>query len=41
MNITQSARQLIFCCTFRAGEIEVAREGGNLRIVAKGAIRNS
>ncbi|HQZ28667.1 MAG: malonate decarboxylase subunit alpha [Verrucomicrobiales bacterium] len=36
MNITQSARRLIFCCTFRAGEIEVAREGGNLRIVREG-----
>ena len=36
MNITQSARRLIFCCTFRAGEIEVSREGGNLRIVREG-----
>jgi len=36
MNIAQSARRLIFCCSFRAGEIEVAKEGGQLRIVKEG-----
>jgi len=36
MNIAQSARRLVFCCSFRAGEIEVAREGGGLRIVKEG-----
>lgn len=36
MNIAQSARRLVFCCSFRAGEIEVAREGGSLRIVKEG-----
>jgi propionate CoA-transferase len=36
MNIAQSARRLVFCCSFRAGEIEVAIEEGELRIVREG-----
>ncbi|MEN9572456.1 MAG: hypothetical protein RL514_311 [Verrucomicrobiota bacterium] len=36
VNITQSARRLVFCCTFRAGELEVAMENGALRIVREG-----
>lgn len=36
MNIAQSARRLVFCCSFRAGEIGIAREGGQLRIVKEG-----
>jgi len=36
MNITQSARRLVFCCTFRAGDLEVAVEDGKLRIVREG-----
>ena len=36
VNIAQSARRVVFCCTFRAGEIEVASEGGRLRIVREG-----
>lgn len=36
LNIAQSARRLVFCCTFRAGEIEVAREEGSLRVVREG-----
>jgi propionate CoA-transferase len=36
MNIAQSARRLVFCCTFRAGDLEVAVEDGNLRIVREG-----
>lgn len=36
MNIVQSARRLVFCCTFRAGGLEVAREGGQLRILQEG-----
>ena len=36
VNIAQSARRVVFCCTFRAGELEVAAEGGALRIVREG-----
>lgn len=36
MNIAQSARRLVFCCSFRAGGIEVAVEDGELRIVREG-----
>lgn len=32
MNIAQSARRLVFCCSFRAGELEVAFEDGRLAI---------
>ena len=36
MNIAQSARRLVFCCTFRAGEMVIARENGKLRLVKEG-----
>ena len=36
MNIAHNARRLVICCTFRAGEIEVAVENGALRIVREG-----
>ena len=36
VNIAQSARRVVFGCTFRAGELEVAVEGGALRIVREG-----
>jgi propionate CoA-transferase len=36
VNIAQSARRVVFCCTFRAGGLEVAVAGGNLRIVREG-----
>lgn len=36
MNIAQSARRLVFCCTFRAGDLEVAVAEGKLRIVREG-----
>ncbi len=36
INIAQSAKRLVFCCTFRAGDIEVAVDGDSLRIVREG-----
>ena len=36
VNITQSARRLVFCCPFRAGELAVAVADGALRIVREG-----
>ncbi len=36
VNIAQSARRLVFCCTFRAADLEVAVEGNALRIVREG-----
>ncbi len=36
MNIAQSARRLVFCCTFRAGDFGIGIEGGSLRIVKEG-----
>jgi propionate CoA-transferase len=36
MNIAQSARRLVFCCSFRAGDLEVAVNEGKLRIVREG-----
>ena len=36
MNIAQSARRLVFCCSFRAGDLEVGMEGGVLRILREG-----
>ncbi len=36
VNIAQSARRVVFCCTFRAGELDVTVEAGNLRIVRDG-----
>lgn len=39
VNITQTARHLVFCGTFTAGGLEIAVEGGKLRIVREGKIR--
>lgn len=39
VNITQTAKRLVFCGTFTAGGLEIAVEGGKLRIVAEGKIR--
>ena len=39
VNITQTARRLVFCGTFTTGELEVAVEAGQLRIVKEGAVR--
>ena len=36
VNIAQSAKRVVFCCTFRAGDLEVAVERGTLRIVREG-----
>jgi propionate CoA-transferase len=36
VNIAQSARRVVFCCAFRAGELEVAVDGGALRIIREG-----
>jgi propionate CoA-transferase len=36
INIAQSARRVVFCCTFRVGGLEVAAENGALRIVREG-----
>ena len=36
VNIAQNAKRLVFCCTFRAGDLEVAADGGLLRIVREG-----
>jgi propionate CoA-transferase len=36
VNIAQNARRLVFCCTFRAGDIEVSVDSGSLRIVREG-----
>jgi len=39
VNITQTARRLIFCATFTAGGLEIAVEDGRLRIVKEGKAR--
>jgi propionate CoA-transferase len=39
VNITQTAKRLVFCGTFTAGGLEVAVTDGKLRIVAEGAAR--
>ena len=36
VNIAQNAKRLVFCCTFTAGELEVAAENDFLRIVREG-----
>jgi propionate CoA-transferase len=36
VNISQSAKRVIFCCTFTAGELKVEAEGGRLRVVREG-----
>ena len=36
VNIAQSARRVVFCCTFRAGDLEVASDAGRLRVVREG-----
>ena len=36
VNITTSARRLVFCATFRAGGLQVAADAGGLQIVAEG-----
>ena len=36
VNIAQSARRLVFCCTFRAGDFEITVNDSQLRIVREG-----
>ena len=39
VNITQTARRLVFCGTFTAGGLEVAVVDGQLRIIQEGSVR--
>ncbi len=39
VNISQSARRVVFCCTFTAGDLEVEIGDGGLRIVREGKHR--
>ncbi|MBN1347185.1 MAG: acyl CoA:acetate/3-ketoacid CoA transferase [Phycisphaerae bacterium] len=39
VNITQTAKRVVFCGTFTAKGLQVAAEGGKLRIVREGRIR--
>ncbi len=36
VNIAQSAKRVVFCCTFRAGDLAVALDAGRLRVVQEG-----
>jgi propionate CoA-transferase len=36
VNISTAAKRVVFCCTFRAGGLQVAWEGGELKIVQEG-----
>lgn len=36
VNIAQSARRIVFCCTLRAGDLEIALEDGALRVIREG-----
>ena len=36
VNISQNAKRVVFCCTFRAGDMEVTAQDGRLRIVREG-----
>ncbi len=36
VNISQSAKRLIFCCSFRAGDLQLETDGSHLRIVREG-----
>jgi propionate CoA-transferase len=36
VNIAQSAKRLVFCCTLRAGDLAVEMADGGLRIVQEG-----
>jgi len=36
LNISQNARRLVFCCTFRASGLEVASDANGLKIVQEG-----
>lgn len=36
VNISQSARRVVFCCTFRAGALRVGMENGELQILNEG-----
>lgn len=35
-NITQTARKLVFCCTFTAGDLQISVENGQLKILSEG-----
>ncbi len=39
VNITQTAKRLVFCGTFTAGGLEISTENGNLKIIKEGKIR--